>query len=74
MSNCYLKLKNFKLALQFIESTLELINKISGESKDYALTNVLKSKIHFEEGNLVKGIDEIKRSIDIMTAINYQNK
>ena len=28
----------------------------------------------FEEGNLVKGIDEIKRSINILNSINYQNK
>ena len=75
ISNCYLKLKNYKLALQFIENTLDLINKMSGEnSKDYAFTNVLKSKIHFEEGNLVKGIDEIRRSITILNSINYQNK
>ena len=75
ISNCYLKLKNFKSELQFIENTLDLINKLSGEnSKDYAFTNVLKSKIHFEEGNLVKGIDEIKRSINILNSINYQNK
>lgn len=75
ISNCYLKLKNFKSALQFIEITLDLINKIAGEnSKDYALTNVIKSKIHAEEGNLIKGIDEIKRSIHILITINYHNK
>lgn len=64
ISKCYLKLKNYKEALKYIDSTLELIAKIHGEnSKEFAVANVLKSKIYSEEGNLVQGIEELKQSI-----------
>ena len=64
ISKCYLKLKNYKEALKYIDSTLELIAEIHGEnSKEFAVANVLKSKIYSEEGNLVQGIEELKQSI-----------
>lgn len=45
------------------------------------MANVLKSKIHTESKDLVKGIEGIKQSIgmlfcylEILNSINYQNK
>lgn len=64
IAKCHLKLKDYKSALTYIENTLDLINKINGEnSKEFALANVLRSKIYSEEGNQSKAIDEMKESI-----------
>lgn len=75
MSNCYLKQKKYDQAVEYVDNTLDLISKINGDnSKQFAFTNVLKSKIHAENNALLKGIEEIKQSIAILININYHNK
>lgn len=58
MANCYLKMKNYHSALEYINNALTLIGgDLYGEkSKEYAFANVLKSKIHAESKDIVKGI------------------
>lgn len=50
MANCYMKLKNYQSALDYINNALTLIGgDLYGEkSKEYAFANVLKSKIYGE--------------------------
>lgn len=57
ISSCYLKLKNIQSSLDYINTTLDKITKVHGEqSKEYALANVLKSKIYAESKDILKGI------------------
>lgn len=58
MANCYMKLKNYQSALDYINNALTLIGgDLYGEkSKEYAFANVLKSKIYGESKETSKGI------------------
>lgn len=59
-----MKLKNYQNALEYIHNAQELITKIyTQQSKEYALSNVIKSEILTESKELSKGIEAIKKSI-----------
>lgn len=59
ISKCYLKLKNYKYLLEFLDKSIDALKKsMGGEPSDDIISKIKqKSKIYAEEGNIQNAME-----------------